>query len=208
MCYEHPRSMLCLPLLILLSAIPLSAHTPVRGASGNGENPDAATWSLLARSQSIALTKDGKRVTMRRQIVCLNQDVEDSLPSPNLLLTGTCDSGAYLHIFQFESESKDVVVRIGHFAANPDSLENYGVMVCDNNNRETGNTLELCTNVPMEMRIPDIKIAVGKTAVRFAVPDFPWYPTGIDNQGRGLTLYVIIQQSSPLPIQIPTVEIP
>ena len=201
---KHPYQILC---FLLLSSISLFAATPVRGSSGNGENPDAATWNLLGRSQTISLSKNGKQVTMRRQIACLNQDVEDSLPNPNLLLTGACHSGAYVHVFQFESSSTNVAVTIGHFVADPNSLQNYGVMICDNSNRQTGNTLELCTNDPTGANLPDITISLAKNAVNFAIPNFPSYPKGIDNQGQGLTLYVIVQQPSALPIQLPTVTI-
>jgi hypothetical protein len=201
------QTVLCMLLLVLLSSLPLSATTPVRGSSDNGTNPDAATWNLFGRSRTISLSGNGKRVAMRRQTVCLNEDVEDSLPNPNLLLTGTCDSGAYLHIFQFESSATDVTVTVRHFFADANSPLNYGVLICDNNNPQTGNTLELCTFDPAGIGFPPIKISIGKTAVRFKVGAFPRYRAGIDNQGRGLTLYVIAPQASPLPIQLPTVEI-
>jgi len=180
----------------------------VRGSSGNGADADAATWNLLGRSQTISLAKNGKQVTLRRQIVCLNEDVEDSRPNPDLLRTGTCHSGEYIHIFQFESNSTNVAVTIGHIVTDFGSLQNYGVMICDNNNPPMGNTLELCTNDPTETNLPDITVSLAKNAINFAVPNFPSYPKGINNQGRGLTLYVIVaQKPSALPIQLPTVEI-
>jgi hypothetical protein len=204
---KYPHTIFCLPLLILLSSIPSFAARPVRGSSGNGTNPDAAKWNLLGRSQTISLAKNGKRVAMRRQIACLNEDVEDSLPSPDLLLTGTCHSKVYLHIFQFESNSTDVTVTIGGFITDHESPQNYGVMICNDSNQQTGNTLEVCTNDPTGTNLPDITISLAKNAANFAIPNFPSYPKGVDNQGRGLTLYVIVLQPSALPIQLPTVAI-
>ena len=195
----------------LLSPLPIAAKTPHRGSSGNGVNNSSTAWNLLGRSVPRSVSSATKKVNMTRQIVCLNQDVENSLPSPNLLLTGTCDSGVYLHLFQFTSSSAPVKVTLTNlvgFVLDP-VFNNYGAMLCDNSDPVFGNTYELCTNDPTGVNIPDIPVTVAqnKTSITFAVPNFPKYPPGIDNQGTGLTLYIITQQSSPLPIQLPLVLI-
>jgi hypothetical protein len=200
-----------LTILALFFPLTMAANIPVRGSSQNGKNPDAATWNLLGRSRRIKLEGNEQKVTMTRQLVCLKEDVEDSLPKPNLFWTGTCDSGAYLHLFQFESEDTDVTINIGdlvNFVKDKGS-KNYGVMICDDSNRNTGNTIELCTNDPLEKDIPEITFTVSKdrTTAHFIVSRFPHYPCGKDNQGRGLTLYLITGQRSHLPIQLPTVSI-
>ena len=195
------------PFLAMLFSVSLFGVAPVRGASGNGSNPDAAAWNLLGRSRTISLAAVGKQVNMRRQTVCLNEDVENSLPRPTPQLTGTCHSGVYLHLFQFESSSLNVTVSVGDIAVDPAYPQNYGVLLCDNHSplTDTDNTLELCTN--WKGSLPDITVSMAKNAVGFAVPNFPAYPKGIQNQGRGLTLYVIVQQKAALPVQIPMVAI-
>jgi len=177
-------------------------------------NSDAPNWNLLGATQPLSLSANGKKVFVTRQIICLNQDVEDSLSSPTLSLTGTCDSGVYLHIFQLKSTSTNVTVTFGQlvgFVADA-TFGNYGVMICDDNDSQNGNTLELCTtdpNDPNGNNIPDITftVAKNKTSVSFVIPSFPSFPAGLDNQGQGLTIFVITQQPHPLPIQLPKVAI-
>ena len=209
------RNRVVLPATLLvatmLSSLPMFAKTPFRGSSGNGVNSNSNTYNLLGRTAPRVLSTATKKVTFTRQIVCLSQDVEDSLPNPSPLLTGTCHSGVYLHLFQFTSASNAVKVTIGQligFVADP-VFNNYGAMLCDNSDPTFGNTAELCTNDPTGANIPDIPVTVAgnKTSITFAVPSFPTYPAGVDNQGRGLTLYVITQQSVALPIQLPIVQI-
>jgi len=197
--------------MLFLLPMTAAARTPIRGASGNGVNSNANTWNLLGRTVPRVIGTATKKVSVTRQIVCLNVDVEDSQPSPNQLLTGTCHSGVYLHLFQFTSTSTAVKVTIADlvgFKADP-NFNNYGAMICDSSN---SNTYELCTidpNDPNANNIPLIPVTVPKsgTSITFTVPNFPNYPAGIDNQGKGLTLYVITQQSSALPIQLPIIQI-
>jgi hypothetical protein len=99
--------------LAVLYAATMASAITVRGSSRNGEDSNAPNWLLLGRSKSIPLAANGKKATMTREIICLNQDVENALPSPTLTLSGSCDSGVYVCLFQFQSTSVDVGVAIG-----------------------------------------------------------------------------------------------
>jgi hypothetical protein len=192
--------------LSVLCVATLAFAVTIRGSSGNGEDSNAPHWLLLGRIRDLKLSANGKTATMRREIVCLNQDVEDSQPSPTLTLSGSCDSGNYLFVFQFQSSATNLGMTIGHLAGfDPTNVNNFGVMICDSPN----NTIELCTNDPTGTHIPNnISVATTSNSVTFTVPNaFPTYPAGTAQQGRGLTFYVITQQTSPLPLGLPTVAI-
>jgi len=196
----------------LLSPLQVSAQAkkPVRGSSGNGNNSIAQAWNLIGRNAPKVQTAGTKKVTFTRQYVCFNQDVEDSRPTPNPLLTGTCESGQYLYLFQFTSASTNVKITISQLANySPDvAKNNYGVMLCDNPDPVNGNTTEICTtdpNDPSLNNIPAMTVtgAKNKTSVTFTVPNFPTYAAGVDNQGQGLTLYVLTDRPvTPGPIQL------
>ena len=192
-------------LTVLYAATMASAAVTIRGSSGNGEDSNAPNWLLLGRSQSITLAANGKKATMTREIICLNQDVENAFPSPTLTLSGSCDSGVYMYLFQFQSTSANVGVSIGKLSGFvPTNANNFGVMICDS----PTNTIEMCTNDPTGTHIPNITAVASKTAVTFTVPNtFPTYPAGTAQQGQGLTFFVITQQAAPLPISLPTVGI-
>src|SRR5580698_880751 len=136
--------------LSLIVAVVLStsafAKMPVRRASQNGEDINANNWNLLSVSAPLTLAANGKKVIVTRQIVCVNQDVENAEPNFTPALTGTCAGDAtgtlYLHIFQLKSTSANVTVTLGQlvgFVADA-TVPNYGVLTCDS----TDNTLELC----------------------------------------------------------------
>jgi hypothetical protein len=182
-----------------------TASATIRGSSGNGEDSNAPHWLLLGRSHDTKLSINGKKATMRREIVCLNQDVEDALASPTLILSGSCDSGVYMFVFQFESSAANLSVAVGHLVGfDPTNVNNFGVMICDSPN----NTIELCTNDPTGTHIPNFTTTTTQNSVTFTVPNgFPTYPGGTTQQGRGLTFFVITQQSSPLPVGLATVGI-
>jgi hypothetical protein len=206
--FIRTNTLLSLLVATVLSTSPAAfAKMPIRGSSQNGENSNAANWNLLSVGEPMTLSANGKKVIVTRQIICVNQDVENAFSSPNPLLTGTCDGKTYMHVFQFKSSSANVTVTLGQLVGFVENTAggNYGVMVCDNN----GNSLELCTNNPAEDNIPDITFAVAKnkTSVSFVVPSFPTYPVGTDNEGQGLTLFIIVNQSTSLPIQLPKVAI-
>lgn len=194
-------------LLVLCTTLTASAALPVRGSSGNGEDSNAANWLLLGRSQAVKLSANGKSVMMTREIVCLNQDVEDSFVSFTPALAGSCDSGVYMHLFQLQSTSVNVFVQIGklvNFVANTGSNPNIGVMLCD---PTLNNTVEMCTNANSSS-IPNITYTSSKTAVTFSVSNtFPSYPAGTAQEGTGLTFFVITNQAAPLPLQWPTIGI-
>jgi hypothetical protein len=191
-------------LTVLYAATMASAAVTIRGSSGNGEDGNAPNWLLLGRSKSIPLAANGKTATMTREIICLNQDVENARPSPTLTLSGSCDSGFYMYLFQFQSTSANVGVSIGKLSGFvPTNANNFGVMRCDS----PTNTIEMCTNDD-GTHIPNITAVASKTTVTFTVPNtFPTYPAGTAQQGQGLTFFVITQQAAPLPISLPTVGI-
>jgi hypothetical protein len=191
--------------LAVLCAATMAFAGTIRGSSGNGEDGGAPNWLLLGRSQSIPLTANGKKATMTREIICLNQDVENSRPSPTLTLSGSCDTGDYMYLFQFQSTSANVGVSIGKLSGfDFGNVINFGVMRCDS----PTNTIEMCTNDD-GTHIPNFTTSTTKTSVTFTVPNtFPTYPAGTAQQGQGLTFFVITsQQAAPLPISLPTVGI-
>ena len=192
-------------LAVLCAAAMASAAATIRGSSGNGEDGGAPNWLLLGRSKSIPLAANGKTATMTREIICLNQDDENAFPSPTLTLSGSCDSGVYMYLFQFQSTSANIGVAIGKLVGFvPTNVNNFGVMICDS----PTNTIEMCTNDPTGTHIPNITVVAAKTSVTFTVPNtFPTYPAGTAQQGQGLTFFVITQQSAPLPIGLPSVVI-
>jgi len=187
-------------LAILGTATMASAGT-IRGVSADGEDSNAPNWLLLGRSKSIPLAANGKKATMTREIVCLSQDVENAFPSPTLTLSGSCDKGDYMHVFQFQSTSANLGVSIGKLVGfDPSNANNFGVLICDSST----NTIAMCTNDPTGTHIPNFTAVAGKTSVTFTVPNtFPTYPAGTAEQGQGLTFFVITQQGSPLPIPLP-----
>jgi hypothetical protein len=192
-------------LAVLCAATMASAGT-IRGSSGNGEDSNAPNWLLLGRSQSITLTVTGKKATMTREIICLSQDVEDAFSSPTLTLSGSCDTGDYMYLFQFQSTATNLGVAIGKLSGfDSTNVNNFGVMICDS----PTNTIEMCTNDPTGTHIPNFTAVAAKTSVTFTVPNtFPTYPAGTAQQGQGLTFFVITsQKAAPLPISLPSVGI-
>jgi hypothetical protein len=190
---------------LLCAATIASATLIIRGSSGNGEDSNAPNWLLLGRSRAKSLAGNGKKATMRREIICLNQDVENALPTPTLTLSGSCDTGDYMYLFQFQSTAANVGVAIGQLSGfDPSNANNFGVMICDSPN----NTIEMCTNDPTGTNIPNITASTTNTSVTFTVPNtFPTYLAGTPQQGRGLTFFVITHQAAPLPIALPKVGI-
>jgi uncharacterized membrane protein len=193
--------------IVLLASTAAFAKLPVRRSSQNGEDSNAAFWNLLSVSQPLNLAANGKKVVVTRQVICVNQDVENAQASPNLSRTGTCDSGLYMHVFQLKSTAANVTVTLGQligFVADPNA-PNYGVLVCDS----AANTLELCINDTNPNDVPNItfSVAKNKTAVSFVIPNFPAFPAGTGNQGQGMTIFVLLQQPHALPIQFPKVAI-
>jgi hypothetical protein len=191
--------------LIVLCATTMLFAVTIRGSSANGEDSGAPNWLLLGRSKNLSLHGNGKTATMRREIVCPNQDVENAQPTPVLTLSGSCNSGASMLVYQFQSTAANLAVTLKSLAGfDGTNANNFGVMICDSPN----NTIELCTNAPAS-NIPNITTTTTKSSVTFTVPGtFPTYPGGTAQQGQGLTFFVIIQQTPPLPLGMqPTVVI-
>jgi hypothetical protein len=192
--------------LVLLCAAIVSAPVTIRGSSGNGVDSGAPTWLLVGRSQPLAFTTSTKTATIRREIICLNQDVENAMTNPTLTLSGSCATGDYMYLFQVKSSSKNLNIVITNLAGfGSSNVSNYGVMICDS----PENTIELCTNDPTGSHIPtNITAATTSNSVTFAVPGtFPGYPAGTAQQAQGLTFFVITQQKVPLAINLPNVSI-
>jgi len=214
--FSRPSFSRCLVALVVLCASTAAfAKLPVRRSSQNGEDINAAHWNLLSVSQPLTLAAKGKRVSVTRQIICVNQDVENAQTTPKVALTGTCESGLYLHVFQLKqlnpTSLEPVTVNIRQLVGFvpddgvADGTPNYGVLTCDS----PDTTLELCTNDTDPDHIPEIAFSVAKNKTRatYVIPSFPDFPAGVGNQGQGLTLFILVQQSAPLPIQIPTIGI-
>src|ERR1700681_3395625 len=112
--------------LAVLCAATMAAAGTIRGSSGNGEDSNAPNWLLLGRSQIITLTANGKKATMTREIICLTQDVENAFPSPTLTLSGSCDTGDYMYLFQFQSTATNLGVSIGKLSGfTPGNVNNF-----------------------------------------------------------------------------------
>jgi hypothetical protein len=192
-------------LLIIAVLSGASAQVTKRPASGNGTNDNAPNWLLVGRSQPLAFTTSTKAATIRREIICINQDVENAMPTPTDALSGSCHTGDYMYLFQVKSASQNLNVVVTNLAGfGSTNVDNYGVMICDGN----GNTFELCTNDPTETHIPNITTTTTTNSVTFAVPGtFPSYPTGTAQQAQGLTFFVITQQKVALAINLPNVSI-
>lgn len=191
--------------VVAFGSLPAFARIGVRQSSGNGTGDNVDFWTVLGRTVPIPLTANGKTVKMTRQVICPQQDRAD----------GGCSSGNYLFLFQFQSTSANVSVNIGQLQkgifteVGGDGTATYGVMICD----DTNNTQELCTEDPNGPGYADLSgitfTLKGKTAVQFSIgPTFPAFAAGIDPaEGQGLTLFIVTQQSTPLPISFPSVGI-
>jgi hypothetical protein len=191
-------------LIVLCATTFLFAFT-IRGSSANGVDSNAPNWLLLGRSKNLSLKGNGKTATMRREIVCPNQDVENARSAPVLTLSGSCDSGASMLVYQLQSSASNLALTLKSLAGfDATNANNFGVMICDS----PDNTIELCTNAPVSS-IPNITTTTTTNSVTFTVPGtFPTYPAGTAQQGQGLTFFVIIQQTPPLPLGMqPTVTI-
>src|SRR5258706_14514609 len=105
---------------------------------------------------------------MTREILCLNQVVENAFPSPTLSLSGSCDSGSYLFLFQFQSTSANVGVSIGKLVGFvPGNVNNFGVIICD----RSAKPIEMCRIDPTDPHIQNFTAVSAKTSVTFTVPN-------------------------------------
>ena len=197
--------------IIVLCATTMVFAYRVRGSSENGVDSGAPHWMLVGRMKLLTLKGNNKTATVRREIVCPQQDAENSQPNPVLTLSGSCDSGNYLSIFQVQSTATDLTITFSALTGfnNLDGNSN-GVMICDSSQ----NTIELCTKAT-QSQIPNITTTPTKTSVSFTVPGtFPTYPGGTAQQGQGLAFFILTQQTNsvtqpnPLPLGAePTITI-
>jgi hypothetical protein len=176
------------------------AKVPKRSTSENGQGSSVSSWRLLERSQLIARATKGTKVAVTREVVCAN-------PSDQLD-AGQCPLGQYLFIFQLQSTATNVSVRIGTLLP---GLADAGVLECD---EKGGNTEELCTSDTTTPSLPDLEAAMtavpNKTnsTVTFSIPDLPAFPPGLEiEEGQGLTIYVLVNQTQPVPVTYPTITI-
>jgi hypothetical protein len=83
-----------------------------------------------------------------------------------------------------------------------------------------GNNQELCTTDTAPASLPDLEAAMTatpnrtKSIVNFVIPNFPAFPPGSDpnnptdpEEGQGLTIYVLVNQTQPVPVAYPTLTI-
>ncbi len=194
----------------LLTPIASFARVPVRGASQNGFDMNAAFWNLFAPSGPAQLTVNGKKVTYTKQVVCTNQQATNAYNPSDIANSGACEDGQYTFLYQFQSTSTNVKIIFGRlvgFTPNA-AISNYGVELCDNKvDPLHPNTLQLCTTAA-EPQLPNITFtSVNKTTMNFVVPNFPVFPAGTGNQGKGLTFVFTTIQTNPVPVAFPSVSI-
>jgi hypothetical protein len=188
---------MCLLITVIVFGNRTASAIPVRQSSSNGQGGDVDSWTVLGRTVVIPLSAGGKKVTMTRQIICAS-DTDRS--------DGGCASGIYIYLFQLQSTSSNVTVNIGKLAKGSFTGNFYGVNICD----DEGNDQELCTEDSGETGLSGITFAVkSKTAVSFTVQGaFPSFPAGVSAaEGQGLTFFIQTQQSSSLPIVLPSIGI-
>jgi hypothetical protein len=185
---------------------------PVRKASQNGQSGGAPQWKLIARSVPVKLSANGKVAMMSSEIICAEQDV-DASSNGNGSNPGSCDSGDFIFIYQFQSTAASLTVnisRLSGFTLNPsDGFINpsYGVLVCDD---ADGNTQELCTVDTNPSVSTDITYTTPKnlSSIKFVISPLPTFSAGSNaEEGQGLTLFVATHQNSPVPISIPNIGI-
>ncbi len=194
-----------------LCAVPSFAGVPVRGSSQNGVDSIAPSWNLAGPTGPSA--RHGGTVTLETQIVCTNQDVAAALDNTDSANAGGCVSGGYTFLFQIQTTATSLTVTlsglVGFKPLTADPGSTYGVAVCDNdpNNPQASNTLELCTHVS-GTQLSAITATVNKnnTKITITVPSIPNFSAGVGNQGQGLTLVVVTQQSASHPISVPKIS--
>ena len=197
-------------LCFLHSNVPLgwAGTLPIKRPSDYGTNPTAPYWNLLAPTAPIILRTGVKSVTVTRQIVCASYDLANAEYPSDTASSGACEDGDYIFLFQLQSSSPNVVFTVGDLIGFTADESNYGVAICDNNDPITGNTLSLCTT-GTESQLPIMAFSYNSSAheAYFLIHNFPPFPAGVDREGQGLTLYIRTQQTTPVPIGLPTISI-
>jgi hypothetical protein len=197
-------------LAFVLSATLAFAGVPVRKASQNGQSGGAPQWKLMARSVPVLLSANGKKAMMTREILCAQQDVDASTGGNGTFANpGSCDSGDFIFVFQFQSTAASLTVNISRLSGFTldASAPSYGVLICDD---ADGNDQELCTVDTTPSVSTDITYTTPKnlSSIKFVISPLPTFSAGSNaEEGQGLTLFVETHQSSPVPISIPNVGI-
>jgi hypothetical protein len=212
--------------LLLVSSVAVFAAVPVRKSSQNGTNSSQPNMNLFG--PTTPGPKDGGDLGVATQVICPNQDVADSRSLDgttfdfndvnSLKRSGSCLSGVYKFLFQIQPTTnlRNLTVTISNlvgFTPGTDPNVNvnnptYGIQICDND-PNSGNTLELCTNLA-EDQLPVVTTTINakNTKVIFTVKAIgpTTVPQGPDYTGAGLTFAVIVQQLSGTPIAVPRIS--
>jgi len=190
-----------------------SLGVPIRSTSDNGSNGNQNFWKLLEYSEPKVLTASGVKVTATREVVCVANN--------GSVGAGECISGSgsspyeYLFIFQLKSTSTNVKVEIGNLLP---GLSEAGVIQCNDTAGEEGNNQELCTEDTTTPSLATLAAAMtatpnhekSPTSVTFEIPYFPAFPPGATNpteEGQGLTIYVLINQTEIAPVTYPSIGV-
>jgi hypothetical protein len=199
-------------IVMVVLAAPAFAVLPVRRASQNGTNQSAIFWNLFGPTRIINFNPT---IKTSRQVICVNQDVE-ATQGNNAIRTraGGCHSGNYLFIFQFlpvttSTSVTNITITMDNLVGfTPDpNAPTFGVMLCDSTDTSVnGNTLERCSTAT-EAQVPNITttISADNTSISFAIPKLPNFVPGVQDQGRGLALFVVTTQTAPVPVAAPRV---
>ena len=217
----------CMTLALVLLTSAAAFGVPVRKSSQNGTNSSQPNMNLFGPTTTSA--KDAGDLGVATQVICPNQDVADSRSLDgttfdfndvnSLKRSGSCLSGLYKFLFQIQPTTnlRNLTVTISNlvgFTPGTDpnvSVNNptYGIQICDNNDPSTGNTLELCTNLP-EDQLPVVTTAINakNTKVVFTIKAIgpTTVPQGPDYTGAGLTFEVVVQLLSGTPIAVPKIS--
>ena len=195
---------------LLVLALSLSTYSfagvRIRSSSDNGQDGSESSWKLIGRSAPIVLQSHGNKVTMTREVVCPGQDARGDTP-------GTCSlNGFYMFLFQLRGNVSHVKVTLGKLPSLPTDA---GIVQCQEDPDDNGNfnTNELCTVDTTPPSLADLANNIStnsknKTSINFLIPNIPAFPAGNANpleEGQGLTIYIKIQQSGPLPVTYPSV---
>jgi len=175
------------------------AGVRIRSSSENGQGSSEPEWKLLGRSLSMTLTSHGNKVTLVREVICPGQT----------LSSGNCENGEYIFLFQLRGNATRLKVLIGKLPSVPTDL---GVNQCnEGDDLGNSNTRQLCTIDTDPPTLANLANNIttnskNKTSVNFLIPNIPAFPTGSDEEeGQGLTIFIHIKQSAPLPVTYPSV---
>jgi hypothetical protein len=179
------------------------AGLPIRHNSDVGASSNAANWNLFGPS---LLFPDGE-VSTYQEVICTGGVASEQNDDAN---AGGCEGGSYLWVYQFTSTKTNVVFSLtgmkgftfNENSTNPDEAT-VGVIQCDTSG---SNTTGLCTTLTTSgptSTFPAITFTHNATSVSFHIPSIPAYPAGTGTQGQGLTVFVVTQQSSAIPVAIP-----